>query len=350
MPTTVVDRDDPSDDRAGALVSLRRLNRIVRVDRENLALVAEAGVTIGALREEIGGTGLWCPALRWLPADTTIGCAVAGGHGRRSQRYGAVADYLLGLQFLCPATGLTRHGGLAIKNATGYNLSRCVAGSRGRLAVVVEVTLRLVPVPPGRFARRYLCRSLDEAWIFAASLTQASSAANCGWSPECRPAAIELWTELATSPVDLLVEGESAMTSADHSLKAAGSPVADSKRIEVVAADRWPPGPAPLRVLRRVVLAPSRVKAAVDALQRALVTTIDRSSVLAELTGGAVELWAAPTEPSRPWDLGLDAAIGSQPAAAHASANALARALKTAFDPAGLLLADDALGSYEVFP
>jgi FAD/FMN-containing dehydrogenase len=91
--------------------------------------------------------------LRWLPASTSIGAAIAGGRGQRSRSYGSVADHLLGLRFACPAVGLVKHGGAAIKNATGYNLSAIVAGSRGELGVILEATLRLVPVPPHRQVR-----------------------------------------------------------------------------------------------------------------------------------------------------------------------------------------------------
>ena len=131
-------------------LSLRELDRILRLDAGDGVIVVEAGVTIEAIRAATASIGLWCPPLRWLLASATIGAAVAGGQGKRSRAYGSVADHVLGLRFACPAVGIVKHGGAAIKNATGYNLSAIVAGSRGSFGVILEIILRLVPLPPLR--------------------------------------------------------------------------------------------------------------------------------------------------------------------------------------------------------
>src|SRR5579884_1570806 len=172
--TTVVDDKSTTavtSTSALSVVCLRRLNRIQRVERESGALIAEAGTTVESIREAAAEVGLWCPALRWLPNATTIGTAVAGGHGRRSRRYGAVADYVLGLRFATPSCGLVHHGGMAIKNATGYNLSAMVAGSRGSLGVVLEVILRLVPMTSRRGLRSFTVTPGKRVWLAAQETT-----------------------------------------------------------------------------------------------------------------------------------------------------------------------------------
>jgi FAD/FMN-containing dehydrogenase len=352
VPTRVANWvcDGPPGDRSVATVSLRGLDRIIRLDRANLALIAEAGVTVGSLRQALDGAGLWCPALRWLPTDETIGSSVAGGHGRRSRGYGVVADYLLGLQFLCPATGLARHGGLAIKNATGYNLSRCVAGSRGHLAVVLEVTLRLIPLPPDYVVRRYRCHSLVEAWHFASGVARAGSASSPDPRPDFKPVAVELWTGLAGGSADLLVEAEGTAAHVERSLDILDPGSAVNDGIELVATDRWPPARPGWRVARRLATAPSRVRAALDSFRLESGTAADRLAVLGELTGGAVELWANPFAFSQSGQFARPPGGDRQPPSTQAGSDAFARALKVAFDPGGLLHGDDALGSYEVLP
>lgn len=141
---------DTSNPTYASVVSLRQLDRILRLDPGDGVIVVESGATVEAIREATTTIGLWCPALRWLPARTTIGAAVAGGHGKRSRSHGSVADHVLGMTFVCPSVGLVKHGGAAIKNATGYNLGAIVAGSRGNFGVILEVTLRLIPLPPFR--------------------------------------------------------------------------------------------------------------------------------------------------------------------------------------------------------
>jgi FAD/FMN-containing dehydrogenase len=316
-----------------ARLSLRRLDRITRVDQNNLAIVSESGVTIGALREAAATAGLWCPALRWLPAAETIGCAVAGGHGRRTRRFGAVADYLLGMRFVCPSVGLVRHGGLAIKNATGYNLTASVAGSRGRLAVIVEVILRLLPLPRDRVVRQF--RSAEPSPIWTNLPRLFSSASDSGRNLLSEPwlSAVELWHSTEQAVSNVLVETDcrgaepATMAGFGCTLEIAG---AEAWR---GASVRWPPEDvATTGSIVRLAAEPSVLMETIALVQTLQDASTAITSILAELTGGALEVTVA--------DSGTAARILAV-AAKRGNATGrerVRRALKLAFDPLSLLL------------
>jgi glycolate oxidase len=58
--------------------------------------------------------------------------------------------YLLGMTAVLPTGAILKLGGSTVKNVTGYDLSQLLCGSEGTLAVITQVTLRLLPLPPAR--------------------------------------------------------------------------------------------------------------------------------------------------------------------------------------------------------
>src|SRR4029079_18269754 len=78
----------------------------------------------------------------------TIGGNVAEcAGGLRALKYGVTRDYVLGVQAVLPTGEIIRSGGRMVKDVAGYDLRRLLCGSEGTLAVMTELTLRLVPAP-----------------------------------------------------------------------------------------------------------------------------------------------------------------------------------------------------------
>jgi hypothetical protein len=315
-------------------VSLRQLNRISALDVANAVIVAEAGATVNACRDAAAASGLWCPALRWLSGDATIGAAIAGGHGRRSRRYGALIDYLLGLKFACPAVGLVRHGGKAIKNASGYNLAGLVAGSRGEFGVVLEATIRLLPLPAGRRSRVYAFDSsepLDGLTRLAGAFDGGRDRAALQPDRSNNLAAIEVAIDLPSRGGLVLVETEAVgdepagpLDLGDWGLR----PVNDAPNQTI-----WPPPsvPGPTKKTRAGVN-PGEVVGAIEAVRAIATRDTIQGELLIELTGGATELMLAGQSPP-PAD--LCRAIGALPSSP--AVNQLRAMLKDAVDPKRLL-------------
>ncbi len=70
--------------------------------------------------------------------------------GPRAFKYGTTKRYVLALEAVLPTGEIIHTGSKAVKNVVGYDLTQLLVGSEGTLAIITEVTLRLIPKPPAR--------------------------------------------------------------------------------------------------------------------------------------------------------------------------------------------------------
>lgn len=126
------------------------LRGIVRHDPAELTLTALAGTPVGDLTEALAAHGQHLPFDPPLAAaGATLGGAVAAGaSGPGRHRHGGVRDFVIGVRFLDGTGELVTGGGRVVKNAAGFDLPKLLAGSLGRLGVIVELSLKVLPAPP----------------------------------------------------------------------------------------------------------------------------------------------------------------------------------------------------------
>lgn len=148
----------------GVCLSLERMNRIINLDQENLAVTVEPGLVTADLDTALEPHGLFFPGYPMSDDICTIGGNVAeNAGGGRAVKYGVTGDYVLGLVFVTADGRVCRFGGTRIKDVTGYDMKRLIVGSEGTLGVVTEVTLRLRPRPSHRHAAIGLFASTQDA-------------------------------------------------------------------------------------------------------------------------------------------------------------------------------------------
>jgi glycolate oxidase len=141
--------------RGGVVLSLERFTRILDVDPRNLLAVVQPGVITGALQDAVEAVGLFYPPDPASLRECSIGGNVAEcAGGPRAFKYGNTRRYVLGLEAVLADGTVIRTGGKTVKNVVGYDLTQLLVGSEGTLAIVTEITLRLVPLPPARAALR----------------------------------------------------------------------------------------------------------------------------------------------------------------------------------------------------
>jgi glycolate oxidase FAD binding subunit len=122
------------------------LDRIVAYDPAEMLAVVQAGIRIGALR-----AALRRGAQEWpsdAPDDATVGgtIAVAASSPRRL-RLGPLRDTVVELELVTGDGRLVRSGARTVKNVQGYDLHRLATGSLGTLGAIVQVALKLRPLP-----------------------------------------------------------------------------------------------------------------------------------------------------------------------------------------------------------
>ena len=134
--------------RAGVVLGLRRLDRLVEHEPGDLTATVQAGLTFGALQTALRERGQW---LSLDPPDagraTVGGLIAANASGPRRHLYGTVRDLLIGLTVVTADGAVVRGGGKVVKNVAGYDLPKLFIGSHGTLGIVVEATFKLRPVP-----------------------------------------------------------------------------------------------------------------------------------------------------------------------------------------------------------
>jgi glycolate oxidase len=148
----------------GVVLSLERLNQILHIDEESLYAVVQPNVVTGDLQEAVERRGLFYPPDPASLRESAIGGNVAeNAGGPRAFKYGVTSHWVLGLQAVLATGDVIRTGGKTVKNVVGYDLTRLLVGSEGTLAVITEVTVRLVPKPPVQSTLRATFPSVTQA-------------------------------------------------------------------------------------------------------------------------------------------------------------------------------------------
>lgn len=137
--------------RRGVVLSLERMDRILKVDPANRAMVVEPGVTNQAVQDAAAQYGFF-----WPPDPTSAAYCTVGGNlavnaaGPHAVKYGSTRENTLGLRAVLGTGDEIRTGVHTTKGAVGYDLTRLLIGSEGTLAVITEATLKLTPLPEAR--------------------------------------------------------------------------------------------------------------------------------------------------------------------------------------------------------
>ncbi|MGO9742689.1 MAG: FAD-linked oxidase C-terminal domain-containing protein [Roseiarcus sp.] len=133
----------------GVLLVMSKFKRILEIDVANRCAVVQPGVTNLGVTEAVRADGLY-----YAPDPSSqIACTIGGNVAENSGgvhclKYGLTTNNVIGVEFVAIDGEIIRLGGKHL-DAGGYDLLGVLVGSEGLLGVVTEVTVRLLPTPPG---------------------------------------------------------------------------------------------------------------------------------------------------------------------------------------------------------
>ncbi|PAF44131.1 FAD-linked oxidase C-terminal domain-containing protein [Helicobacter sp. 11S02629-2] len=128
------------------------MNKILEIDTKNLIARVQPGVINKHFQEEVEKLGLFYPPDPASQDQSTLGGNVSeNAGGMRAAKYGITKDYVMALRAVLPNGEIIRAGKKTIKDVAGYNIVGTLIASEGTLAVITEITLRLIAKP--KFAR-----------------------------------------------------------------------------------------------------------------------------------------------------------------------------------------------------
>lgn len=155
----------------GLVLSLERMNRILRVSPGDRLIECEAGAINADVQAAAAQHGLfWAPDPTSAAFSTVGGNLACGSGGPRAVKYGTARDNVLGLQAITGDGTRIRTGCYTTKGVVGYDLTRLLIGSEGTLAVTTHATLKLLPLPETRRLLRAAYRDVASAAAAVARL------------------------------------------------------------------------------------------------------------------------------------------------------------------------------------
>jgi len=153
--------------REAEVLSLRQISGVVDYDPAELVLTLRPGTPLDEVRALVAGEGQMLAFEPWGGEGATIGGTIAAGvAGSRRVTAGSARDHLLGVTVVSGRGEVFVAGAKVVKNVTGYDLPKLMAGSWGRLGAMTELTLKVLPRP--RQTVTMLARGLAPAAAHAA--------------------------------------------------------------------------------------------------------------------------------------------------------------------------------------
>jgi D-lactate dehydrogenase len=162
--------------RHGVVLSLERMDRILRMDAANRSIVVEPGVTNQAVQDAAATHGLF-----WPPDPSSAAYCSVGGNlafnsaGPHAVKYGTPRENTLGLRAVTGAGEEIRTGVSTTKGVVGYDLTRLIIGSEGTLAVITEATLKLTPLAENKHTLQAIYASIHDATAAVTAIMQQPS-------------------------------------------------------------------------------------------------------------------------------------------------------------------------------
>ena len=141
---------------AGAVLETGGYSGIVSYEPTELVVTARCGTPLAELELALAARRQFLACEPPGFGGATVGGAVAAGlSGPRRAMAGSLRDFVLGVKVMDGEGRVLKFGGEVIKNVAGFDVSRLMTGSLGTLGLILEVSLKVMPLPVGDATLRF---------------------------------------------------------------------------------------------------------------------------------------------------------------------------------------------------
>ena len=149
-------KDFYGQDLRGDVLDMTAYAGVVSYEPSELVVTVRAGTQLAELESLLAEQGQCLPfePPHFGPRATVGGMVASGLNGPARASSGAVRDFLLGVVLLNGQGECLTFGGQVMKNVAGYDVSRLMAGAMGTLGVLLEVSLKVLPIAPAEATLR----------------------------------------------------------------------------------------------------------------------------------------------------------------------------------------------------
>ncbi len=141
--------------KGGIVIVFTKMNRIIEFNSESLYITVEPGVLTSSIINKCEENGFFYPPDPASLKNSTIGGNVAeNAGGPRCFKYGVTSDYILSIEGFLMNGKRVKFGSNSIKDVSGYDIKKLIAGSEGTLIVISRIVLKMIPAPEKRILIR----------------------------------------------------------------------------------------------------------------------------------------------------------------------------------------------------
>ena len=129
----------------GVIVDTTKMNKILGYDLPNFVVRVQPGVLVNDLAEDAAAHGVAYPPEPGEKFATVGGNVATNAGGMKAVKYGCTRDYVRAMTVVLPDGTVMKFGAEVAKTSTGYNLAQLMIGSEGTLAIITELSMKVVP-------------------------------------------------------------------------------------------------------------------------------------------------------------------------------------------------------------
>lgn len=131
----------------GIMLNIMNMNKIYPIDHKNLTLTVQPGALLSDIQAAAKSEGLFYAPDPGEKSASIGGNVATNAGGMKAVRYGLTKDFVRCFEAVLPDGSIENFSSNVVKNTTGYNLKDLIIGSEGTLAIITEITLKLLPQP-----------------------------------------------------------------------------------------------------------------------------------------------------------------------------------------------------------